>query len=222
VIYASPLVDVAANMDLVRETIEICRTILELTGWHIRLLSKSNLLPKVAEALADFRDRMIFGVSTGTLDDELARAYEQGAPKVSKRIESLRWLQENGFRTFGMICPSLPLRDAADYRDFAENCAKELRTERCEHVWAEVINVRGESMVRTCAALREAGFSEEANRLERVSTDKVAWEDYARQTFEAHAKIYKNQPGKLRFLQYVNKASRPYWEARETDGAVLL
>ena len=222
VIYASPLVDVAANMDLVRETIEICRTILELTGWHIRLLSKSNLLPKVAEALGDFRDRMIFGVSTGTLDDELARAYEQGAPKVSKRIESLRWLQENGFRTFGMICPSLPLRDAADYRDFAENCAKELQTERCEHVWAEVINVRGESMIRTCAALREAGFSEEANRLERVSTDKIAWEDYARQTFEAHAKIYKNQPGKLRFLQYVNKASRPYWEARETDGAVLL
>jgi len=70
--------------------------------------------------------------------------------------------------------------------------------------------------------LREAGFPEEANRLERVSTDKIAWEDYARQTFEAHAKIYKNQSGKLRLLQYVNKASRPYWEARETDGAVLL
>jgi hypothetical protein len=85
-----------------------------------------------------------------------------------------------------------------------------------------VINVRGESMIRTCAALREAGFSEEANRLERVSTDKVAWEDYARQTFEAHARIYENQPGKLRFLQYVNKASRPYWEARKSAGAVLL
>ena len=222
VIYASPLVDVAANMDLVRETIEICRTILELTGWHIRLLSKSNLLPKVAEALAEHRERMIFGVSTGTLDDDLAKAYEQGAPKVSKRIESLRWLQENGFRTFGMICPSLPLQDETAYRDFAESSAEELRTARCEHVWAEVINVRGESMIRTCAALREAGFSEEANRLERVSTDKIAWEDYARQTFEAHAKIYENQPGKLRFLQYVNKASQPYWEARKSAGAVLL
>ena len=30
------------------------------------------------------------------------------------------------------------------------------------------------------------------------------------------------QPGKLRFLQYVNKATRPYWEAKEFEGAVLL
>jgi|GEM_PF-5309309 len=77
-------------------------------------------------------------------------------------------------------------------------------------------------MIRTCAALRAAGFTDEANRLERVSTDKIAWEDYARQTFEAHARIYENQTGKLRFLQYVNKASRPYWEARKSAGAVLL
>src|SRR5215211_4198581 len=61
VIYASPLVDVAGNMELVRETIECCRLILELTNWHIRLLSKSNLLPKVAEQLAGARDRVIYG-----------------------------------------------------------------------------------------------------------------------------------------------------------------
>jgi hypothetical protein len=121
-----------------------------------------------------------------------------------------------------MICPSLPLRDETDYRVFAESCAEELRTARCEHVWAEVINVRGESMVRTCAALRAAGFADEANRLERVSTDKVAWEEYARRTFEAHARVYGAQPGKLRFLQYVNKASRPYWESKQETGAVLL
>lgn len=85
VIYASPLVDVAANMELVRETIEICKLILELTPWHIRLLSKSNLLPKIAQALevaapigdwtggAHWMKRVIYGVSTGTLDDKLAR-----------------------------------------------------------------------------------------------------------------------------------------------------
>jgi DNA repair photolyase len=222
VIYSSPLVDVAANMDLVRETIEACRTILELTPWHIRLLSKSNLLPKAAEALRDYRGRMIFGVSTGTLDDTLAGAYEEGTPMVSKRIASLHWLQDNGFRTFGMICPSLPLFDEADYRTFAEDCTETLRTALCEHVWAEVINVRGESMVRTVQTLRRSGFETEAGRLEQVSTDKDLWEAYARRTFEAHARVYKNQPGKLRFLQYVTKATRPYWEARQAAGAVLL
>ena len=49
VIYSSTLVDVAANMELLRETAEACKLILEKTGWHIRLLSKSNLLAKLVD-----------------------------------------------------------------------------------------------------------------------------------------------------------------------------
>lgn len=217
VIYASPLVDVAANMDLVRETIEVCRVILERTHWHIRLLSKSNLLPRIAEALADHRDRLIYGVSTGTLDDRLAQAFESGAPLVSKRLASLHWLQDNGFRTFGMICPSLP---QADYERFAKAMHEAIRADRCEHVWGEVINVRGESMVRTLTALREAGYHAPAARLEHVSTDKAAWEEYARATFLSSAPLYR--PGQYRFLQYVTASSRRWWEERVPQGAVLL
>lgn len=55
VIYSSPLVDVAANMDMVRETVEMALLILANTGWTIRFLSKSNLLPKIAEELKDFK-----------------------------------------------------------------------------------------------------------------------------------------------------------------------
>jgi DNA repair photolyase len=110
-IYSSTSVDVAGTMELVRETIEACKIILDMTNWQIRLLSKSNLLPKIAQELSTYRDRMIYGVSTGTLDDDLARVFEKGTPLVSKRIASLHWLQDNGFRTFGMICPSLPQTD---------------------------------------------------------------------------------------------------------------
>lgn len=228
VVFSSPLVDVAANMDLVRETIEACRVIMEMTPWTIRLLSKSNLLPKVAEGLADpaIKHRVIYGVSTGTLDDRLAQAFEGGTPRVSKRIQSIRWLQDNGFRTYGMICPSLPLGSQEEYRVFARECAEKLRAERMEHVWAEVINVRGESFERTEAALRTAGFDREADRLRSVSLgtpdSKRAWEDYARWTFEAHAEVYANSPGKLRFLQYVTNPTRAWWAAREAQGAILL
>ena len=222
VIYASPLVEVAGNLELVRETIEICRIILELTHWQIRLLSKSNLLPRVAEALSKDRDRLIFGVSTGTLDDDLAKAYETGTVRVSKRIESLRWLQDGGFRCFGMICPSLPLGSDEAYDEFAESCAEALRADKLEAVWAEVINLRGASFTQTRDALRKAGFQEEAARLELVSEDKEAWEVYARRTFEAHARVYAGTPGKLRFLQYTNKASRPYWAGLVEAGAILL
>lgn len=234
VIYSSPLVDVAANMDLVRETVHACRLILKLTNWQIRLLSKSNLLPKIAQMLdggleltdmseagltGEARARIIYGVSTGTLDDRLAAAFEQGTPKVSKRIESLHWLQDNGFRTFGMICPSLPQRD---YQAFAQEMAEAIRAEKCEHVWAEVLNVRGDSMTRTCAALRAAGYKWEASELEKVANDKGHWENYARLTFLGHSVAYEWNPLMLRFLQYVNKENKEWWEARKNIGAVLL
>ena len=224
VIYASPLVDVASNMELVAETVELCKVILELTNWQIRLLSKSNLLPKVAQGLSDYnepaRNRIIYGVSTGTLDNKLAQAFEQGCPLVSKRIESLHWLQDNGFRTFGMICPSLPMSGPGAYLYFAKTMFDAIRADRCEHVWAEVINVRGESFTRTEKALRDAGFEQSAGNLIRVA-DKAEWEQYARWTFEAHAEMpYK--PGQLRFLQYVNKENFAWWKEREPLGAVLL
>jgi DNA repair photolyase len=217
VIFGSPLVDVAANMDLARETIEVCRTILTLTNWDIRLLSKSTFLPKIAEALSDWKTRMIFGVSTGTLDDRLAASIEIGTPLVSKRIESLHWLQDNGYRTYGMVCPSLP---QADYSRFAEAMAKALRYDRCEHVWGEVLNARGESFTRTKAALLAGGFSREAAGFEKVCGDREAWEQYARDTFEAHA--MQCTPGQFRFLQYVTKDSEPWWTARQKIGAVIL
>jgi DNA repair photolyase len=220
VIYSSPLVDVAANMELVRETIDACKTILELTHWHIRLLSKSNLLPKIAEGISPmYHPRLVFGVSTGTLDDKLARSFEQGTPLPSKRIESLHWLQDNGFRTFGMICPSLPQRD---YDLFAAEMCNAIRAERCEHVWAEVINVRGDSMTRTISALRAGGFDWEADALNETR-NRATWEEYARRTFLAHANIYcAHLGGKLRFLQYVTSDTHAWWKSRENLGSISL
>jgi DNA repair photolyase len=237
VIFASPLVDVAANMELVRETVEICKVILELTNWDIRLLSKSNLLPKVATQLEEYfstdgrcsplekiypLNRVIYGVSTGTFDDELATAFEHGAAKVSKRIESLHWLQDNGFRTFGMICPSLPQSDEGDgnYALFSEVMAEAIRIDRCEHVWAEVINVRGDSFNRTYNDLKSAKFSTEAEYVSLVSHNRDEWERYARRTFEAHARVIP--ASKLRFLQYVTEATSPWWEKQQANGAILL
>jgi hypothetical protein len=79
-------------------------------------------------------------------------------------------------------------------------------------------------MTRTCTALREAGFTDSADRLETVSTDREAWENYARQTFEAHARLYeaRGESPKLRFLQYVGRGTRAFWESQVERGALLL
>ncbi|HYG34935.1 MAG TPA: hypothetical protein VEC99_09135 [Clostridia bacterium] len=218
VIYASPLVDVAATMDHVRTTVEICRAILELTHWQIRLLSKSSLLLQVAKAVpSEFKDRMIYGFSTGTLDPSLARIYEVGTALVSKRLDALHWLQDNGYRTFGMICPVLPQKD---YDRFAVEVAEKIRAGQCEHIWAEVLNKRCDSLKATSLALREAGRLEEADLVDAVAADRSAWDEYARNVFLALGKV--TPPGKLRFLQYVTKDTRAWWEQHTAQGAVLL
>lgn len=90
-----------------------------------------------------------------------------------------------------------------------------------EHVWAEVINVRGESFTKTMKALNDDGYRPEANRLADVSTDKELWERYARDTFLAHA-AEPRFAGKLRFLQYVTKDTEQWWKQHRQFGAVLL
>ncbi len=226
VIYASPLVDVAANLELAAETLAACKIILERTPWTIRLLSKSHLLPRIAAGIPpQWKGRVVYGVSTGTLDDALARSFEQGAALVSKRLASLRALQDGGHRTFGMICPSLPLpqgREAEGYAPFAGAMATAIRADRCEEVWAEVINVRGRSMTRTVNALLAGGFPAHAAAVAAVGTDHAAWERYARETFLAHAPFYEAAPGKLHFLQYVNRDTAAWWQPQAARGAVLL
>jgi DNA repair photolyase len=222
VVFSSSTVDVAANMELLRETAELCNLILEHTGWQIRLLSKSHLLYKlVADGMIPekYHRRLIFGFSTGTLDDRVAKAIEKGTALVSKRIESLHWLQDNKLRTFGMICPSLPQEN---YRRFSEEACEAIRVDRCEEIWAEPINVRGESLVKTLSALKAAGLDSEARRLAAVSGDGhgKAWEEYARQTFLAHTRHIPS--GKLRFLQYVDGKTADWWSGQRKHGAVLL
>ena len=62
---------------------------------------------------------------------------------LTRRISDHCWLQDHGFRTFGMLCPILPCDDVDDV---VGRLAAMVRVERCEEVWAEVINLRGDSM----------------------------------------------------------------------------
>ena len=240
VIYGSPLVDVAPTMELAQETIEICKVILEETRWTIRLLSKSPLLIYVARGIpAQWKARVIFGISTGTLDDTIARAIEPDAPLVTKRLLALRKLQTEGFRTFAMLCPVLPVADRSKdqaaantvaAQAFAEKAAELIDFSRCEHVWAEPINAKDKDLfnrvisgvlkrAQTVSAEDSATLRKAADRL-TVVQNKALWEDYARSLFLALAPIVP--AGKLRFLQYVTKPTEGWWQSQMPSGAMPL
>ncbi len=226
VAFSSTTVDIAANVELVKETADACKLIFEMTKWEIRLLSKSNMLPLLVSKIPKaYHQRLLLGVSTGTFDDELAQAVEIGTPLVTKRIESLYKLQDDGLRTYAMVCPSMPMKSAEEYEVFAQKSAELLRYDRMEHVWAEVMNVRGDNFTRTVGSLDAAGQIETRNLLIGVCGDgddaRDRWEEYARATFEAHKKVVP--AGKLRFLQYVNRdTDLPYWTEQVPHGAVIL
>lgn len=125
-----------------------------------------------------------------------------------------------------MICPSLPQwlpgkDETTAYQYFASEMAATIRAERCEHVWAEVINLRGDSFTRTEKALRDGGYGAMADELHHVSVDKSEWEKYARNTYIALSGIteFHQHQSKLRFMQYVTKDTEAWWKE---NGAVIL
>jgi len=223
VCYGSPLVDIAASNELATETAEMVQVLLDDTDWDVRLLSKSPLIKLIAQSLkGEQKRRVIFGLSIGTLDDELARAIEPTCPSPSRRCEAHRWLQDQGYRTFAMLCPILP----QPLDQFVRKALEAIRPDQCEHVWAEVLNVRGESMTQTLASLENNQLHKAADDLRAICGQgkRHAWEDYARETFLALAQATPKLEGgpRLRFLQYVNKLSEAWWRERTSEGAVLL
>lgn len=220
VIYAFPIMKAGTSLESAEETIEVCKTILSLTGWQIRLLSKSSILPQVAEAIPEkWKWRMIYGVATGTLDDALAPALDGGVGKYSDRIESLHQLQDMGCRTFGMISPILPQED---YDQYAKAMVKAIRFDLCEHVWAEMINPEDQSFNQTLENLSQAGFGKKVLELQELSDEyhKREWEAACRAAYFALVGCIPR--GKLRFLQIIARSQWYYWDYERGQGAVSL
>jgi len=242
VVFGSPLVDIAATKALAEETVELCELFLRLTSFQLRLLSKSPLLESIARELdrrlpdknTGAKKRIIFGLSTGTVDDTVAGAIEVHAPSPRTRLEALHRLQDDHFRTYGMLCPILPQADPVDY---ATKAMAEIRAEKCEEIWAEPVNFRTggqnggdvkeqkrqrDSFEATVTALTKAGRIEDAKRFRHVAQDKAAWESYCRATYEALTKF----KGKTRlwWMQYPRdqKVIPEYWEKQPSDGVLLL
>ena len=118
-----------------------------------------------------------------------------------------------------MICPSFPQED---YKAFSAAISEAIRADRCEHVWAEVINLRPSAISRTVEALARQGLQRHIEMLMTVHAPgaKDSWEFYAKETFLAHTRNIP--PQKLRFLQYITPTSAGWWIPMRAKGAVLL
>lgn len=196
VVFASPLVDVAANIPKALPNIEDCKLILRHRHWQVRLLSKSALLQSVA---AGGQIRWIASF-TASARRHLTTAWRRVSRPAHRDLRTLAGVTFAPGQRLPHIRYDLS-EPAEDYGAFVSHAAEAVRLDHCEHVWAEALNGRGESLRCITAALRTGADEKEAFALERVSSERLAWEEYACATFLAHSNV--EPPEKLRFLQYV-------------------
>ena len=219
VVILSPIVDPLSNEEVLEQSLRLILILMELTGWDVRILTKSLLIKKVMTRIPEnYHHRIICGLSIGTLDDNIAKIVEKMTPTPTRRLKAYHELQQSGFRTYSMHCPILP---QTDYTAYADRLVNSTNWEKDELVWCEALNTRGDSMANTIRALARAGYQKEAELLSDISGSTALWEtQYNRPLFEALTAACP--PGKLRYLVYPGKSDRDYWLGCRERGAVVL
>lgn len=75
----------------------------------ITLHTRSHLILQDLNLLKLFKNKLRVGISITTDDDNIRKKFEPNAPSISRRLQLLRTLKEQGIRTHVSIAPALPM-----------------------------------------------------------------------------------------------------------------
>lgn len=109
-----PYQPVEATHLVTRRSLEI----LSRADWPLTALTRNPLVRRDVALLKRF-SALGVGLSVPTLDDELRRAIEPGAPTIEARLRTLRLLADEGLATFANCAPAYPLTGGVTPRDVA-------------------------------------------------------------------------------------------------------
>jgi DNA repair photolyase len=201
VVFFCTTCDPCATEEHAETTAAAARLILTKTPLQARILSKSVLIKKAAAALSDLKDRIIYGISTGTADPAVADSIETNASPLSERLAAVHWLQDNGFRVFGMLCPVIPSEI-----ETIGTLVDAIRAERCENIWAEPINLRGKSFEKTHDTLVASGLTRQAEVLSQDIRNEETHQKYSEALYFRLKEILeqKNILDKFVYLHYLS------------------
>lgn len=95
-----------------------CVEVLARADWPLFVLSRNPLMRRDAQLFRRFTACSV-GMSVPTLDEEMRRLVEPGAPTIEARLRTLRQLADEGLDTFANVCPAYPLSGGVTPRDVA-------------------------------------------------------------------------------------------------------
>lgn len=95
-----------------------CLDVLLRHDWPLSVLTWNPLVRRDALLLRKFSDVEV-GLSVPTMDDELRRLVEPGAPTIEARLRTLRALADEGLPTYANLMPTYPPTGGASPDDIA-------------------------------------------------------------------------------------------------------
>ena len=198
--------------------------LLKDTPAQIRVLTKSAEVAKDLVVAKGFEKRVMVGISLGIPEgrEDVAAAVEPNASTIRERLKALKQAHDLGFKTYGMLCPCLPL--VADTEAALTEMFRAVNVIGAEDIWLEPVNARGKALGNTAAALRIAGLGKEADAVDAIGT-KEEWSKYAAGLAETAAKVAEKQGllGKLHVLLYEDRFTDADIErVKALGGAVIM
>lgn len=85
-----------------------CLEILQAHQFPVGILTKSPLVLRDIDIIKRF-DEIEVGITISTEDEKMRKIFEQGAPPIEARINTLRKLKEQGVKTYVFVGPMLPM-----------------------------------------------------------------------------------------------------------------
>lgn len=201
-------------------TERVLSILIEQTSFRVRILTKNAVVgsPKWIRFFEAHRDRLVVGLSTGSLDRPWARNIELRTSTVKARLAALRSLQDTGIPTYGMLCPVFPAALGDDVAEIIER----IRPDVVEEIWAEPYNDR-----LNWRRVRDAfpdGSGERAT-FEAMfdGNDRGAWSAYAAELYRQLRRLLGQRfIDKLRYLLHEGNVLSAHAHAFASLEGVLL
>jgi DNA repair photolyase len=172
-------------------------------GNEVLIVSKPHAycIGLLCEHLVDYKDKVMFRFSIGTLDEAVAKKWEPGAPEIVERIQSLRTAFDNGYKTSVSCEPVLPVKEG--YCEAGIKLYNEMERYVTDTIWFGKLN-KPEQRIMTRSKKLDKELIKEVNEfqsdeaiLEFVKIiggrDKVAWKDSVKEIIKKGEKQNGNE-----------------------------
>ena len=116
-------------------------------GVEICLQTRSFLVTKDIDFLADYREQVRLQVSIATMDGGFARLIEPRVPPPAARVEVLRRAREAGIRVGVILAPIFPpCSQRPDAVSDLSAMAQALEDIQPDHIYGESVHIRGQNL----------------------------------------------------------------------------